>query len=99
MAKCEICGKGPLSGNNVSFSQKKTKRKFKPNIQRATLYVNGKKVRKNLCTRCLKTWLNVVWMTVICPNYLMNRSAKAGLFLLGFCQNLTGLVSLSDNGF
>ena len=55
MAKCEICGKGPQFGHNVSFSQKKTKRKFKPNIQRTTIYEEGRKVRKYLCTRCLKT--------------------------------------------
>ena len=55
MAKCEICGKKPLVGNNVSFSQKKTKRQFKPNIQRVTLYEGGRKVRRHLCTRCLKT--------------------------------------------
>lgn len=55
MAKCEICGKGPQSGQNVSFSQKKTKRLFRPNIQRATFYENGRKVRKYVCTRCLKT--------------------------------------------
>jgi len=55
MAKCEVCGKGPMTGNNVSFSQKKTKRVFKPNIQRATFYEGGKKVRKYVCARCLKT--------------------------------------------
>lgn len=55
MAKCEICGKGPLSGHNVSFSQRKTKRQFKPNVQRVTLYEDGRKVRKYLCTRCIKT--------------------------------------------
>lgn len=55
MAKCQICGKGPMSGQNVSFSQKKTKRKFKPNVQRHTFYENGHKVRKYVCTRCLKT--------------------------------------------
>ncbi|MCA9951005.1 MAG: 50S ribosomal protein L28 [Anaerolineales bacterium] len=55
MAKCQICGKGPMSGHNVSFSQKKTKRQFKPNIQRVTFQENGRKVRKSICTRCLKT--------------------------------------------
>lgn len=55
MAKCQVCGKGPMSGNNVSFSQRKTKRQFKPNIQKATFYEKGKKVRKHICTRCLKT--------------------------------------------
>lgn len=55
MAKCEICGKGPQFGHNVSFSQKKTKRQFRPNIQRATFHENGRKVRKYVCTRCLKS--------------------------------------------
>ncbi len=55
MAKCQICGKKPLVGNNVSFSQKKTKRRFKPNIQRATFVENGRTVKKHVCTRCLRT--------------------------------------------
>lgn len=55
MAKCERCGKGPQFGHNVSFSQKKTKRQFKPNVQRITVYEDGRKVRKYLCTRCIKT--------------------------------------------
>ncbi|MCO5184757.1 MAG: 50S ribosomal protein L28 [Anaerolineae bacterium] len=59
MAKCEICGKKPMSGNNVSFSQKKTKRQFKPNIQRATFYEDGRMVRKHVCTRCLRTSVKV----------------------------------------
>jgi len=33
MAKCEICGKGPQFGHNVSHSKRATNRKFKPNIQ------------------------------------------------------------------
>ncbi len=55
MAKCQVCGKGPQFGQNVSFSQKKTKRQFKPNIQRTFVMEGGRKVRKYVCTRCLKT--------------------------------------------
>jgi large subunit ribosomal protein L28 len=44
-----------MSGQNVSFSQRKTKRQFKPNIQRVTFFENGRKVRKYVCTRCIKT--------------------------------------------
>ena len=55
MAKCEICGKKQMVGNNVSFSQKKTKRVFKANIQTATFMEGGRKVKKKVCTRCLKT--------------------------------------------
>jgi large subunit ribosomal protein L28 len=55
MAKCEICGKKPMSGNNRSFSERKTKRQFKPNIQRVSMQDDGRKVRMYVCTRCLKT--------------------------------------------
>ena len=59
MAKCEICGKGPQFGHNVSFSMKRTKRQFKPNIQRATFYEDGRKVRKHVCARCLKSYSKI----------------------------------------
>jgi large subunit ribosomal protein L28 len=55
MAKCEMCGKKPMSGHNVSFSERKTKRQFRPNVQRATIFEGGRKVKRYLCTRCLKT--------------------------------------------
>jgi len=47
MAKCELCAKGPVSGNNVPKSQHKTKRRIQPNIQS----VDG----VHMCTRCLRT--------------------------------------------
>ena len=55
MAKCEICNKKPIFGNNVSFSQHRTRRKWKPNIQKATIYENGQKRKVKICTQCLKT--------------------------------------------
>lgn len=48
-----------MSGHNVSFSQRKTKRQFRPNIQRATVDRNGNRVRIHVCTRCLKTMAKV----------------------------------------
>ncbi len=36
--KCDITGKGVMSGNNVSHAHNKTRRKFLPNIQAATLF-------------------------------------------------------------
>ena len=36
--KCEITGKGPISGNNVSHSHKKTRRRFLPNLQKKRLF-------------------------------------------------------------
>jgi large subunit ribosomal protein L28 len=55
MAKCEICGKKPMSGNNVSFSQRHTKRQWKPNVQKATLMMDGKLRKIKVCSRCLRT--------------------------------------------
>ncbi|MBQ1372638.1 50S ribosomal protein L28 [Candidatus Saccharibacteria bacterium] len=55
MAVCEITGKGKMYGHNVSFSQHKTRKVFKPNIQKRTVMVNGKKVKLNVSTSALRT--------------------------------------------
>jgi large subunit ribosomal protein L28 len=59
MAKCEMCGKGPDFGHNVSHSKRATNRMFKPNIQKHTLYVNGQPRQVYVCTSCLKTLTKV----------------------------------------
>lgn len=51
---CSVCGKHPVSGNNVSHSNKKTKRVFKPNVIKANIEVNGKVKKVSVCTKCLK---------------------------------------------
>ncbi len=56
MAKCEICGKGPQFGHNVSHSKRRTNRRWLPNIQRATIEVDGRVQRVSICTRCLRTY-------------------------------------------
>ncbi len=53
--KCEICGKGQVSGNNVSHSNRHTRRKWNANIQTVVIEENGNATRKNICTRCLRT--------------------------------------------
>jgi large subunit ribosomal protein L28 len=55
MAKCEVCGKATTFGHNRSFSMRATNRAFKPNLQKITILKNGKKVRKVMCTRCIRT--------------------------------------------
>lgn len=55
MAVCELTGKGKMYGHNVSFSQRKTRKVFKPNIQKRTLVIDGKKVRLNISTSALRT--------------------------------------------
>ena len=52
---CEICGKGTVTGMNVSHSHLKTKRTWKPNIQRVRAIVDGEVKRVKVCTRCLRS--------------------------------------------
>ena len=52
---CEICGKGTMSGMNVSHSHLKTKKTWKPNIQRVRAIVDGEVKRVNVCTRWQST--------------------------------------------
>lgn len=54
MAKCYTCGKGPQSGHRVSKSQRRTNRKWKPNLQRVRALVDGSPKRINVCTACIK---------------------------------------------
>lgn len=53
--KCEICGKGQVSGNNVSHSNRHTKRKWNANIQTVKVEESGTVTRKNVCTRCIRS--------------------------------------------
>jgi large subunit ribosomal protein L28 len=53
--KCEICGKGQVSGNTVSHSNIHTKRKWNPNIQTVRVNENGTVRKMNVCTRCIKS--------------------------------------------
>jgi large subunit ribosomal protein L28 len=55
MAKCQICGKGPQFGHNVSHSKKATNRQWKPNIQKKAVLYEGKLQRMHICTRCSRT--------------------------------------------
>jgi large subunit ribosomal protein L28 len=56
MAKrCEICGKSPVVGRNVSHAHNVTARRFEPNLQRVRALVNGGIRRLRVCTRCLRS--------------------------------------------
>ncbi len=52
---CAICGKAPASGNNVSHSEVKTRRRWLPNLQRVRAIVDGTPKRLTVCTRCLRS--------------------------------------------
>jgi large subunit ribosomal protein L28 len=55
MAKCERCGKSPQFGQSRSHSMRATKRQYKVNLQRATVWEDGRKRRIRVCARCLRT--------------------------------------------
>lgn len=53
--KCDICGKGTISGNKVSHSVRRTRRTWAPNIKKVRALVNGTPTRVSVCTRCLRS--------------------------------------------
>lgn len=52
--RCAVCGKEPRTGNTVSHSHHKTKRRFAPNLQRVRTMIGGTRRRVMVCTACLK---------------------------------------------
>ncbi len=55
MAKCCICGKGVTFGHNVSHSERKTSRAWKPNIRKVRIDDNGTHKTVSICSRCLRS--------------------------------------------
>lgn len=55
MAKCDICHKRTATGNNVSHSMRHTRRQWKVNIQKTTVFKDGKAIKMRVCSRCLRT--------------------------------------------
>ncbi|MGI6045937.1 MAG: 50S ribosomal protein L28 [Eggerthellaceae bacterium] len=52
---CEICGKAPVAGRNVSHSHRVSSRTFRPNVQKITIKDSKGHVRKaHVCTACIK---------------------------------------------
>jgi large subunit ribosomal protein L28 len=55
--RCELTGKGPMTGNNVSHANNKTKRRYLPNLQDVTLQsdVLGRSFRFRVSSAALRT--------------------------------------------
>jgi large subunit ribosomal protein L28 len=55
--RCQITGKGVLTGNNVSHANNKTRRRYLPNLQETSILSDalGTQVRLRLCTQALRT--------------------------------------------
>ncbi|MDX1621468.1 MAG: 50S ribosomal protein L28 [Nitriliruptorales bacterium] len=51
---CEICGKGPWFGKQVSHSHRRSSKRWNPNIQKLKVWKDGRAQRVNVCTSCIK---------------------------------------------
>ncbi|HOO97235.1 MAG TPA: 50S ribosomal protein L28 [Caldisericia bacterium] len=52
--KCEICGKGPITGHTISHSHVRCKRRWLPNLHSVRADLNGTVKRVQVCSKCLK---------------------------------------------
>jgi len=52
--KCEICGKSPMFGHNRSKSDRRTPRRWNPNLQKISVEVDGVAKKMYVCTSCIK---------------------------------------------
>jgi large subunit ribosomal protein L28 len=52
---CDICGKGPRYGNNISHAHNVTRRRWNPNLQVVKAKVNGVAKRIRVCATCIKS--------------------------------------------
>ena len=52
---CDICGKGPTAGHNVSHANNKSKRRWHANLQPVRVLVDGKPRRIRACTDCIRS--------------------------------------------
>lgn len=53
--RCEICGKGPMTGNTVSKSLNHRRRVWRPNLIKVKTELNGSTLTIKMCSRCLKS--------------------------------------------
>ena len=53
--RCEICDKGPMTGNNVSHALNRTKKWLRPNLHTTRVLINGQTKKIKVCSKCLKS--------------------------------------------
>jgi large subunit ribosomal protein L28 len=51
---CEICGKKPQYGNNISHAHNVTRRRWNPNLRRVRAVVDGVRKQVRVCTACIR---------------------------------------------
>ena len=56
MAKvCDICGKKPITGNNISHANNRTRRRWEPNLQNVRAKIGSTTKRITVCSNCIKS--------------------------------------------
>ncbi len=53
--ECSVCGKGTITGHNVSHALNHSKRTWKPNLRKVKVNANGSTKRVYVCARCLRS--------------------------------------------
>lgn len=65
--RCDICGKGTTFGRNIRHKHSgrwqrkapRTNRVYRPNLHKQNLWIEGQRVKLNICTRCLRSQMKV----------------------------------------
>jgi len=52
---CDVCGKGPRSGNNISHAHNVSKRRWSVNLRPVHARVNGGTRKLRVCTSCIRS--------------------------------------------
>ena len=53
--RCEVCGKGPRSGNRVSHANNRTRMRQLPNLQTVHVIDHGRRTTLKVCAQCIKS--------------------------------------------
>ncbi len=53
--RCEICGKGPMTGHTISHAHNVSNRRWLPNLQQVRAVVDGRTRKVKACTRCIRS--------------------------------------------
>ncbi len=70
--RCDLTGTGPMFGHNVSHSNRKTARRFNPNLQQVTLHSDG--LRRNVPLRVTARTLRTVQKHGGLDTYLLDTA-------------------------
>jgi large subunit ribosomal protein L28 len=52
---CQYCGRGPVSGNTVSHSNRHVRRRWLVNLHNVRVNLGGETFRVKVCAKCLKS--------------------------------------------